>query len=94
MGGAVSASTVLARIDMPSAEIGDELVVLDEPENRYLGLDATGRRVWELLDGVRTVSDICTELAQEYDVAPERCADDVVRFLAQLQDAGLARPVR
>ena len=75
--------------DVFSANIDTELVMMRLESNGYFGLDAIGRRIWELLAAPRTVSAICTALAAEYDVAPAECEADVVRFLGELAAYGV-----
>jgi hypothetical protein len=50
--------------------------------------NAVGTRVWELVDGARSVEDIAAAVQSEYDVAPETSLADAEDFLAQLTAAG------
>jgi hypothetical protein len=87
---ALSLETVVARRDEPlTARVDDDLVMLNPVQSRYFGLDAIGRRVWELLEEPRSVDAICTSLQDEFDVSPQTCRADVLTFLEQMVDAGL-----
>lgn len=86
----LSLDTVVARSEEPlTAEVDQELVMLDPRDSRYYGLDPIGRRIWELLERPRPVDELCAALQDEFDVPPETCRSDVFAFLEQLSDARL-----
>lgn len=64
--------------------VDDELVIIHFDSNAYYGFDAIGRRIWELIEGQRSVADLCATLCEEYDVVPQRCESDVLSFLSEL----------
>lgn len=74
----------------------DDLVLLEQTQSRYYGLDSIGRRIWELLEEPRTIGSLCTTLEAEFDVSFERCRTEVLAFLEQLEAAELVetRPGR
>jgi hypothetical protein len=47
-------------------------------------LNEVAARIWELLEGERTLDEIRACILDEYDVAPEDVERDLVQFLAQL----------
>jgi pyrroloquinoline quinone biosynthesis protein D len=47
--------------------------------------------VLRLCDGRRTVAEIATILAEEYEAAPEAIAVDIVQLLQDLADSGVVR---
>jgi len=69
--------------------LGGKAVVLHYEKNRVLALNSTGTRVWECLDGTRTVAEITGELARESGVPVEQVAADVREFLAELAERDL-----
>lgn len=84
-----SASVVSQASDVLSAAVDTELVMMRMESSGYFGLDAIGRRIWELLDQPRTVAAICATLLNEYDVQPAECEADVLRFLGELVTYGV-----
>jgi len=54
-------------------------------------LNGTGTRVWEHLDGRRTITDIAVALADEYTVDVADAVEQVVALAVDLVDADLAR---
>jgi hypothetical protein len=83
-------TSVLSRAgDVTTAEVDDELVMMRLASDAYFGLDDIGTRIWQLLEQPATAADLCRRLQGEYDVAPEQCERDVLRFLHDLHARGL-----
>jgi hypothetical protein len=78
------ASTIERVPGVVAADVA-ELRVLLNNDLHYLGLDAIGARVWELLDTTRSLGEVVSLLTQEYDVSAEECRADVVPFLETLE---------
>lgn len=86
----LSAQSVLARDqNVLSASLDDELVLLSIEKNRYYGSGDVGRRIWDLCEDPCSVNALVEQLIEEYDVAPQRCLDEVMAFSSQMLDAGL-----
>ena len=71
-------------------DTGRQRWVLLAPE-RVFSPDETGLAVLRLCDGRRTVMDIATQLAQEYDADVEQIAADVIAMLQDLADKGVVK---
>jgi hypothetical protein len=76
-----------------SAPVDDEIVILNPGRDNYVGLDAVGRAVWDLIEQPREVAELCRKLSQDFDAPPEQVAADVLPFLAELTGEGIARVV-
>ena len=74
-----------------SAELDDELVLLNVETGIYFGLDAIGSRIWRLLAQGAAEGDIFDRLLAEYDVEPAQLRSDLSGFLKVLTAKGLAR---
>jgi hypothetical protein len=48
-------------------------------------------RIWELIDGKRSLKDIKTILIKEFEVSPEEAEKDLVDFSRQLEKIGAVR---
>ena len=76
---------------------GDTILVAVRGElarlERLHVLNTVGEHIWGLLDGRRTIAEICNEVAAAFDVDAGTAHRDVAEFLADLEDAGLARDV-
>lgn len=73
--------------------IEGEAVILSMETKVLRGLNPVGSRVWELIDGRRTVEEIAGLIVEEFDVTPEAAAQDVRGFVKELLDRGLVTPV-
>jgi hypothetical protein len=54
-------------------------------------LNETGARIWDLLDGQHSLSEIEDILASEYDVSQEALGADISQMVEQLEDLGMLR---
>jgi hypothetical protein len=92
MNTSISARTIVVRSDEPIAvEMDHATVMMSLAQGMYFGLEGVGPRIWALLVTPRRVSDLCDELAREFDVAPATCLDDVCGFLEELHQEKLIR---
>ena len=65
--------------------MADKLVLLDPDQGTYYTLDQVGRRVWELLDGSRTVAETVAVICQEYGAPPMTVEADIKDLLQELR---------
>lgn len=72
--------------------IAGEAVILSLDTKVLRGLNAVGSRVWDLIDGHRSVEEIVDVIVAEFDVAQPEAAADVGAFLRELVDKGLVTP--
>ncbi len=79
--------------DTPWNVIDEEAVVLNLDSGHYYILNETGCRIWELLDGEKTVANIAGHISLEYEVTEETAAGDIVRILEELLEEKLIEPV-
>ncbi len=86
--------------DFVSRRIADEVIVL--PIRKNLGdlesiytLNEVGARIWELLDGRRTLREIRDVIVGEYQVTDQEATVDLETFVEHLTAIGaLAAPAR
>ena len=69
--------------------IEGEAVILSLDTKAFRGLNPVGSRVWELIDGRRSVDEIVEVIVREFDVTHEQAAADVQAFVRELLDKGL-----
>jgi hypothetical protein len=82
-------SVVVAAKDQVSCDLAGEAAILNIKSGVYYGLDPVGARIWTLVQEPRKVAEIQTAIAEEYDVEPERCAQDLAGLLEKLLEEGL-----
>lgn len=85
----IKAETTIARTgDWLSADTGDGAVMMSPSAAQYIGLSATGGRIWELLATPRTFGELCAALADEYEITAGEAEADVRGFIAGLAERG------
>ena len=81
-------TTITQVKDLLSADLDDEIVMMNIERGAYYGLDAIGSHVWTLIENPISVSDLCDNLLLEFDVEPETCHQDVLIFLNRMYELG------
>ncbi len=66
-----------------------DAVILSPAENMVRMLNPVGSRIWELVDGVRTVDEIAMALTAEFDVEYAEARRSTQEFLDTLADKRL-----
>jgi hypothetical protein len=69
-----------------------EALLIHLSSGDYFSLDNVGTRVWENIDGTRTIQDLAELILMEYDVDRDQVVADVLRLAEQLADEGLLIP--
>ena len=82
-------SVVVVSNDQISADLAAEAAILNLKSGVYYGLDPVGARIWQLLHEPRTIAQIESVLALEYDVDVNQCAIDLLAFVEKLAAEGL-----
>lgn len=84
-------SAVPRRADrVVQAEVDGEVVLMSPKDFAYFGTQGTGDAVWMLIDGVRSIDAIVTELEVRYEAAPGVIRAEVAEFIDALVASGLA----
>ncbi len=87
---AVSPETILARSESLAWRVLEgEAVILYPEEGTLHRLNESGTRVWEQLDGARTLGDIGNGLTDEYEVVATDAVHDLCDLADELVSAGL-----
>jgi hypothetical protein len=87
-------SVVIRTPGLLSAPVDDEIVILNSDRDNYVGLDAVGRVIWDLIEQPGVVAELCQKLSRDFDATPEEIAADVLPFLEEIVDEGIARVVQ
>lgn len=77
-------SVLRLRSDVRYRMIEGEALVLRQEAAEVLGLNPVGSRVFELIDGRRSVAELLATLEGEYDVDRAELEHDVLGFLGEL----------
>jgi hypothetical protein len=82
---------VILSDDLFVQEIDDEVVMLDMKSENYYGLDPVGADIWKFLSEGKTIGETKDSLMEIYDVDTERLESDLVAFITELVENGLAK---
>ena len=69
-----------------------EAVLLNMDTTNYFSLNQTGTRIWSLMGDGHRLGEIAVQLAEKYDITPERAEQSVLNLAGELVEAGLASP--
>jgi hypothetical protein len=64
-----------------SAEANGETVMMSVQMGTYVGLNAMGARIWDLLADPHDLETLCATLVRDFDVTPEICRAETQAFL-------------
>ena len=84
------ASRVKINHEVLFQELQGEAVLLNLRSGIYLGLDAVGTRVWNLLQQHELLQDVLNAMLQEYEVSEDQCAKDLLRLVGEMEQQGIA----
>jgi hypothetical protein len=88
---ALQDAVLIAAPTQVSTEVDGEILVLNTDTSVYYRLRMVGAHVWRLLQEPVTLPEICADVVSHYDVAPERCQQDVLALVRQMTAFGLVR---
>jgi len=67
------------------SQLGQELVLMDTKTGDYLGINAVGTHIWNLLAGSKSVQELVTDLVSHFEVTEVQCQAEVEQFLSDLE---------
>jgi Coenzyme PQQ synthesis protein D (PqqD) len=67
-----------------SANLDDELVLLNPRTARYHAVHGPGNQIFQLLAQPRTVRELCDAMTARFEVADDICQRDVLDFVRAL----------
>lgn len=76
-------------------EIEGELIIvpltsgIGNIEDDLYSLNDTGRAIWDLIDGRRSLREIAAELSKQYNASPDDIEKDVQGLTAELRKRGI-----
>jgi hypothetical protein len=70
--------------DVTFQKLGEETVIVHLGTGRIHHTNATGSRIWELIEGGRSLGEIREALVGEFDASPGHLQEALETFVAQL----------
>jgi hypothetical protein len=77
------------KTDLMWRSLDDGTVIINPEQGDVRVLNDVGARVWELVDGQRSVSQIAREITQEYEVSLDDANKDLQEYLKVMIAKGL-----
>lgn len=75
--------------DVVAAEVDGAVVLLRAGAGNYYGLDELGTFIWRRIENHLSLSDICSDIQEEYSISSSDAEKDVRAFCQDLVDNGL-----
>lgn len=76
--------------DVTASVSAGEAVLMLPARGQIKVLNEVGTRVWELIDGNRSIDQVVAVICKEYDVDPDRALSDTLAFIDELVAKRLA----
>jgi hypothetical protein len=90
MKGTITTRSVVTKApEQVACDMGGEAVMLNMQSGVYYGTDDIGALVWNLLDEPRSVEAIRDTILEQYSVDADRCEQDLLAFLKEMEAAAL-----
>ncbi len=67
-----------------SRMVDGEAVLVDPKKGMVRVLNPAGARIWEMIDGRRTVAELAADIAAEYGIEAARAEADTIAFCEDL----------
>jgi hypothetical protein len=76
-----------------SHDLDGEAVLLNLNTGVYLGLDAVGTRIWQLISEHGLLESVLDVLTHEYDVTRQHCKRDLLSLVQEMQEQQLLEAI-
>ena len=80
---------VIAARDVLSAELGDEISLLNVKSGTYFTLNPVGASVWRQIQVATSLNRIKAKILADYNVADQRAESDLRQLVTELEASGL-----
>lgn len=68
------------------SELGNEMVMMDVESGNYIGLNETGKVIWEMIEQPVKVDELIKQLTIKYDISYEECSKDTLEYLQKMDE--------
>ncbi len=73
------------------SELSNEMVMMDIESGNYIGLNETGRVIWEMIEVPVKVDELVQQLICKYDISYEVCCKDTLECLNKMNEQKIIR---
>lgn len=89
-----SNSIVVRESSFISADLDNEVVMMDAATGKYYGLNEVAGTIWHLLGEAERVDALVTRLVEDYEVERAQCQREVLEALEEMRQRGLINVVQ
>lgn len=68
------------------SELGKEVVMMDIDNGNYIGLNETGKVIWDLIEEPVKVDDLVSRLLEKFHINKEECSTDTLAYLNKMEE--------
>ena len=76
--------------DVPWRIIEEEAILVDVKKGEVIHLNETGAKIWDLIDGKRSIGDIAKGICDIFEIDKETAQKDTSRFISEAVKKRLA----
>jgi len=69
--------------------INRKAIIINLEKGNYYQLNGVATRIWEMLDGKNSLSQIVEKISKEFDAEKKQVEKDALQLIADLQKEGL-----
>ncbi|RLB87812.1 MAG: hypothetical protein DRH26_14825 [Deltaproteobacteria bacterium] len=90
-------STYARSPDVIARQIEDEYIIIPlvggigNIDDCLFSMNKTGKKIWDMLDGIKSLNGIVGDLILEYDIQKDQAKKDVKGFLQELFDRQIVK---
>jgi len=87
----INSSSIITRKtdNILASDLGNEMVMMDTEKGNYLGLNETGKVIWDLLEKPMSVQELVQQLLNRYDIEADICMEDTIEYLHKMEEQQL-----
>lgn len=76
-------------IGLNSIDVDADVIIVDLLSNKYFRLNSTGALIWRLVQQRLTLRELSEQMAQRFNLAPDRAFEIVSTFLKEMLRKGV-----
>jgi outer membrane protein assembly factor BamB len=76
-----------------ASSIGDETVMMNTTDGNFIGLNAVGTEIWNLLTESMSFGTLIKELMNIYEVSENQCIDETLPYLNNMIKEKMIQPI-
>jgi len=84
-------SVVYRSSNVVFSKLDDELLAIDSQAGYCYSMNETAGRIWEMISSPVSISELCSQLKNEYTVDENVCLQEVLPLVQNLYDSGLIK---